>query len=287
MSTITDGAPRLTYSLSIQKENNTDLKNYTNPIISQTQKYNTNISNNSNDINRFSRLHSRLDEINSKISQEKVERENLIHSKINTAEMLLDSNNQNSLKKLREMKTKISELTVLFEQIKHLSKTRQIKCNDVLQNLENKFYSRLKEETNRRKNMEKKFSNIIDKKFKDLKFKLNEETKERNNSFENLKNLNEKFPEFSENLKNFKNLRDQKDEEIKKIVQNKMGYYKELMRKEIKEREKFDEEKMDDIKYSLNSYNKDFRLNKLNREQNYGKLIDLVETTIEQFKNRK
>ena len=287
MSTITDGAPRLTYSLYIQKENNTDSKNYTNPIISQTQKYNTNISNNSNDINRFSRLHSRLDEINSKISQEKVERENLIHSKINTAEMLLDSNNQNSLKKLREMKTKISELTVLFEQIKHLSKTRQIKCNDVLQNLENKFYSRLKEETNRRKNMEKKFSNIIDKKFKDLKFKLNEETKERNNSFENLKTSNEKFPEFSENLKNFKNLRDQKDEEIKKIVQNKMGYYKELMRKEIKEREKFDEEKMDDIKYSLNSYNKDFRLNKLNREQNYGKLIDLVETTIEQLENRK
>lgn len=317
MSTITSGAPRLTYSLSIPKENNiyqnynpqsqtqlsnsfqnnniysTDIKTSTNyqnnPVISQSQPliYNTDISNTSNDINRFNRLHSRLDEINSKICQEKIERENLIHSKINTTEMLLDTNNQNSLRKLREMKTAISGLSVLFEQIRQLSKSRQIKSNDVLQNFENKFNSRLKEEANRRRNIEKKFSNIIDKKFKDLKSKIYEEAKDRNNTFENLQRFNGKLPELNENLKKCKSLREQKDEEITKIVQNKMGYYKELMRKEIKERETFDEENMENIKYSLNGYNKDFRLNKLNREQNHGKLIDLVEATIEQLENKK
>ena len=301
------GATRLTYSLSIPKDYNTqnfnlqnqtqlsnsyiyntDIKNVNNSAIqSQPLIYKTDFSNFSNDINRFNRLHSRLDEINSKINQEKIERENLLHSKINTTEMLLDTNNQNSLRKLREMKNAINGLSNLFEQIKQVSRSRQIDCSNVLQNFEQKFNYRLKEEANRRKNIEKKFSSIIDKKYKDLKYKINEETKERSNIFENFKKFNGKLPEFNENLKNARNLRDKKDEEIKKIVQNKMGYYKDLMRKEIKEREKFDEENMENIKLSLNAYNKDFRLNKLNREQNQGKLIDLVETTIEQLENRK
>ena len=62
-----------------------------------------------------------------------------------------------------------------------------------------------------------------------------------------------------------------------------MNYYNEIMRKEIKNRENFDEQTLDDIKYSYAEFNKQMRQTSFNREQSEGKLIDLIDTTIEQF----
>ena len=62
-----------------------------------------------------------------------------------------------------------------------------------------------------------------------------------------------------------------------------MNFYNNIMRKEIKNRENFDEQTLDDIKSSFAEFNKQMRQTSFNREQSEGKLIDLVEATISQF----
>ena len=62
-----------------------------------------------------------------------------------------------------------------------------------------------------------------------------------------------------------------------------MNYYNDIMRKEIKNRENFDEQTLDDIKSSFTDFNKQMRQTTFNREQSEGQLIDLVDATISQF----
>ena len=62
-----------------------------------------------------------------------------------------------------------------------------------------------------------------------------------------------------------------------------MNYYNDIMKKEIKNRENFDEQTLDEIKYSYAEFNKQMRQITFNREQSEGKLIDLVDATIDQF----
>ena len=261
-----------------------------NPLYLNDSNYinNSNINNISYNDNRFSRIHSRLDEINDKINKEKIEKENLIHSKITTTEMLLDNNNENKARKIKEIKTSIRGLSLLFEQIKQFTKEKNIQSNEILENFENRFNLRLKEEQEKRIILEKRLKSIIDSKFKDMKCKLYENSKERFNELENLKNkMDIQMPQLQAIVDDEKKKRKLKDEEIKEKIKNKMNYYNDIMRKEIKTRENFDEKSLDEIKYSFSDFNKQMRQTTFNREQSQGKLIDLVDATITQIEAKR
>jgi hypothetical protein len=261
-----------------------------NPVYLNDSNYinNSNINNISYNDNRFSRIHSRLDEINDKINKEKIEKENLIHSKITTTEMLLDNNNENIARKIKEIKTSIRGLSLLFEQIKQFTKEKNIQSNEILENFENRFNLRLKEEQEKRIILEKRLKSIIDSKFKDMKCKLYENSKERFNELENLKNkMDIQMPQLQAIVDDEKKKRKLKDEEIKEKIKNKMNYYNDIMRKEIKTRENFDEKSLDEIKYSFSDFNKQMRQTTFNREQSQGKLIDLVDATITQIEAKR
>jgi hypothetical protein len=261
-----------------------------NPVYLNDSNYinNSNINNISYNDNRFSRIHSRLDEINDKINKEKIEKENLIHSKITTTEMLLDNNNENKARKIKEIKTSIRGLSLLFEQIKQFTKEKNIQSNEILENFENRFNLRLKEEQEKRIILEKRLKSIIDSKFKDMKCKLYENSKERFNELENLKNkMDIQMPQLQAIVDDEKKKRKLKDEEIKEKIKNKMNYYNDIMRKEIKTRENFDEKSLDEIKYSFSDFNKQMRQTTFNREQSRGKLIDLVDATITQIEAKR
>ena len=245
---------------------------------------NSNINNISYNDNRFSRIHSRLDEINDKINKEKMEKENLIHSKITTTEMLLDNNNENKARKIKEIKTSIRGISLLFEQIKQFTKEKNTQSNEILENFENRFNLRLKEEQEKRIILEKRLKSMIDSKFKDMKCKLYENSKERFNELENLKTkMDIQMPQLQATFNDEKKVRKARDEEIKEKIKNKMNYYNDIMRKEIKTRENFDEKSLDEIKYSFSDFNKQMRQTTFNREQSQGKLIDLVDATITQI----
>ena len=62
-----------------------------------------------------------------------------------------------------------------------------------------------------------------------------------------------------------------------------MSYYNDIMKKEIKNRENFDEQILDTVKSSFAEFNKQMRQTTFNREQSEGQLIDLVDATISQF----
>ena len=266
--------------------NNTTPLTY-NPIYTNDSNYISNINNSSFNDNRFSRLHSRLDEINDKINKEKMEKENLIHSKITTTEMLLDNNNESRARKIRDIKTSIRGLSLLFEQIKQFTKEKNMQSNEILENFENKFNLRLKAEQEKRINLEKRLKKSIDSKFKDMKRKLYENSKERFTELENLKSrMDIQIPTLQATVDDEKKMRKLKDDEIKEKIKNKMNYYNDIMRKEIKNREMFDEKSLDDIKYTFADFNKQMRQNTFNREQSQGKLIDLVDATITQFEAR-
>ena len=119
---------------------NISLLNQSNPLpYYQTYSNENNISYNSYNDNRFIRLNSRLDEINAKINKEKMEKENLILSKISTTEILLDNNNENRMRKIKEIKNSISDISLLFEQIKQSTKQRNKQSDEILEIFENKF----------------------------------------------------------------------------------------------------------------------------------------------------
>jgi hypothetical protein len=277
-----------------QTQNQNDiLLNNTAPLQSNQNYLNensclSNIMNSSYNDCRFNRLHSRLDEINDKINKEKMEKENLIHSKITTTEMLLDNNNETRARKLREIKTSIRGLSLLFEQIKQFTKEKNMQSDEILENFEIKFNGRLKAEQEKRKILEKRLKSAIDSKFKDMKCKLYDNSKERFTELENLKTkADAEVPQLKAVVEEERKNRKLKDEEIREKIKNKMNYYNDIMKKEIKNREIFDEKNLDDIKYSFADFNKQMRQNTFNREQSQGKLIDLVDATITQFEARK
>ena len=131
-------------NLYSQNQNNSFL-NQTTPLIYKEDN-NSNLNNITYNVNRFNRLHSRLDEINEKINRDKDEKENYIHNKITTTEMILDNNNEIRARKIKEIKTSIRGLSALFEQIKNFSKESNSQSNEILENFENKFNMRLKQE---------------------------------------------------------------------------------------------------------------------------------------------
>lgn len=277
--------------------NKSELNNYQDyqsqsmylPNSSSNLNYNINNNTSYSDINnpRFSRLHYRLDQISSKINQEKQERENLLHSKINTTEILLDNNFSNRIKKIRDIKESIRGLSSLFEQIKICTKKQEVESDQRIQSLENRFYLRLKEEENKRNNIEKKLSNLIDSKFKDMKCEIFNDSKERFNKVENLKiEFERRIPELKKVIKEEKNGRKKEDEECRTKIKEKMEEFNQLMKEEISKRETVDEDNLNTVKNSLAQFNKGLRILKNDRELNQNKLMDLVDATINQIEQK-
>lgn len=254
------------------------------PFYPKTPFYeNNNINNINNDL-RFSRLHSRLDEINTKINKEKIDKESFILNKISNTELMLKTNNENCLRKINEAKNNIKSLYNLLEKIKIFTKKNSEETEQIIDSFELKFNSRLKEEENKRINLEKKLTTLIESKFKDMKFKITEKGKEKAEDQEEIKNkIDEKMPQLKSLIDEEKKKRINKDEEIKEKIKDKMNFYNDIMKKEIKNRENFDEQTLDDIKASFAEFSKQMRQTSFNREQSEGKLIDLVDATISQF----
>jgi tetrahydromethanopterin S-methyltransferase subunit G len=197
-----------------QNQNNSIL-NQTTPLI-YNEDNNSNLNNITYNVNRFNRLHSRLDEINEKINRDKDEKENYIHNKITTTEMILDNNNEIRARKIKEIKTSIRGLSALFEQIKNFSKESNSQSNEILENFENKFNMRLKQEQDKRINLEKRLKGVIDSKFKDMKIKIMDCSNERLDDLENLKNkMDEILPQMKMKVDESKKIRRLKDDEIK------------------------------------------------------------------------
>ena len=168
---------------SQEQNQNKSYLNQTSPLLYESNNNNINPYNyqnsNMNEI-RFSRLHSRLDEINDKINKEKIDKESFIHNKITNTELMLKSNSENWLKKIKEMKNDVKGLYNVLESIKINTKKNSIESDEILDKFENKFNMRLKEEENKRINLEKKLQNLIESKFKDMKYKISEKYKEKN-----------------------------------------------------------------------------------------------------------
>lgn len=252
-----------------------------NNIINNSYNYPNNINN--NEI-RFNRLHTRLDEINTKINKEKVDKESFIHNKITSTELMMKTNNENCLRKINEVKNTIKSLYNFFDQIKLFTKKSSEETEQILETFEKKFNTRLKEEESKRNNLEKKLMNLIDNKFKDMKFKINEKSKDKSEEQDEIKNkMEEQLPQLRGMVEEEKKNRIIKDEEINDKIKEKMNYYNEIMKKEIKTRENFDEQTLDDIKSSFSEFNKQMRQTTFNREESEGKIIDLVDATISQF----
>ena len=267
------------------QKSNTSYLNQTSPIPFHTTYNNYQNLNLTNDNEmRFNRLNSRLEEINSKISKEKTDKEGFIHNKLTNTELVMKTYNETCLRKINEVKNDIKGLYNFFEQIKTFTKKNSEETDQILDSFENKFNARIKEEENKRINLEKKLNNLIDTKIKDMKYKINEKTKDKSEEQEELKNkLEEKLPQVRNIVDDERKQRIIKDEEIKEKIKEKMNYYNDIMKKEIKNRENFDEQILDTIKSSFAEFNKQMRQTTFNREQNEGQLIDLVDATISQF----
>jgi hypothetical protein len=224
--------------ININNTPDTSYMNQTSPIPFHTTLNNyQNLNLNNENQMRFNRLNSRLEEINSKISKEKVDKESFIHNKLTNTELMMKNYNETCLKKINEVKNDIKNLYTFLEQIKMFTKKNSEETEQILDSFENKFNTRIKDEENKRINLEKKLNNLIDTKFKDMKYKIIEKTKDKSEEQEELKNkLEEKLPQVRNVVDEERKNRILKDEEIKEKIKERMSYYNDIMKKEIKNR---------------------------------------------------
>ena len=134
------------YQSQNQEKNQNSFLNQTSPLPFNTKNNyneNSNINFNNNSDIRFSRLNSRLDEINSKIDMEKIDKESFIKNKITSTELMLKTNNENCLRKIKEVRDNIKDLYNFLDQIKTFSKKAGEETDKVLDTFEMKFNARI------------------------------------------------------------------------------------------------------------------------------------------------
>jgi hypothetical protein len=233
---------------------------------------------------RLSRLNDKLDIVNSKIQQEKNNKNLFIQSKIDTAYQQLNDSVQYNSNKFSEIKESILNLYSLLDQIKKNENKRLNDRTILLSNLEKKFDLRYEQEQDHRKIIEDKMSKIIDSKFNDMKLKITEDGKDRFDKIEYLKTLmSRELPKLTNTVKFEKNEREKKDNELKNLINKNSNELQDKINNEIRKREDIDQENLDDVKRSLNNFNKNMRIEKTSREDNENKLLNILELTLEKI----
>ena len=242
--------------------------------------------NNMNLEDKLLNLNNRLENVYLKIKKEKNKNDLIIHSKINMKETLIKFDKDNNIKKIRKIKNDINNLNSLFELIKKFSFEQNINENQKLNEFEEKFNKRLKNEQNIRKNTERNLSILINDKYQKLKNDIKDFSLEGCDEIKKLSIKKEqKIGELKHMIHDEKKERFNQDDEIKKKIFDKMKEYNQKMREEISLRENKDESILESIKKGLKEMKNDLYGVKKERENSQSKLVDLVNNTVAQIEN--
>ena len=95
--------------------------------------------------------------------------------------------------------------------------------------------------------------------------------------------MSRELPKLTNTVKFEKNEREKKDNELKYLIDKNSKEFQDKINNEIRKREDTDQENLDDVKRSLNNFNKNMRIEKTTREDNENKLLNIFELTLEKI----
>ena len=150
--------------------------------------------------------------------------------------------------------------------------------------LEKKINERFDEERAKREDEESRIFNIINFRFKSLLNEINNETRNRLDSFENLKlyldSQNKDSPDLNKNLIKEKNIRYENDNEINEKISQEFDKIENIIKKEKKTREESEQKILDIVQTSGNKNKLELKREKKERKNAEENILGLIEETI-------
>ena len=150
--------------------------------------------------------------------------------------------------------------------------------------LEKKINERFDEERAKREDEESRIFNIINFRFKSLLNEINNETRNRLDSVENLKlyldSQNKDSPDLNKNLIKEKNIRYENDNEINEKISQEFDKMENIIKKEKKTREESEQKILDIVQNSGNKNKLELKREKKERKNAEENILGLIEETI-------
>jgi len=150
--------------------------------------------------------------------------------------------------------------------------------------LEKKINERFDEERAKREDEESRIFNIINFRFKSLLNEINNETRNRLDSVENLKlyldSQNKDSPDLNKNLIKEKNIRYENDNEINEKISQEFDKIENIIKKEKKTREESEQKILDIVQTSGNKNKLELKREKKERKNAEENILGLIEETI-------
>jgi hypothetical protein len=149
---------------------------------------------------------------------------------------------------------------------------------------EKKINERFDEERAKREDEESRIFNIINFRFKSLLNEINNETRNRLDSVENLKmyldSQNKDNPDLNKNLLKEKNIRYENDKEISEKINQEFDKVEKIIQKEKKTREESEQKILDIVQNSGNKNKLELKREKKERKNAEENILGLIEETI-------
>lgn len=216
-----------------------------------------------------------------------------LHEKITGTEERLTDINDQTQKKFQIVRDNVSPLFILPSLSVQLSKIqKQIEeerskfdsftdqKNNYIKILENKINERFNQESELRKEIERRFSVLIDDKFNALKIEISKESRNRYECIENLKTyLENDFPKLQGLVKFEQGERQQNDEAISKKILDEINKLQSICHEDKKTREETEEAILEMLRVMITKMKSDVENERKDREITEETLLSILEDT--------
>jgi hypothetical protein len=173
----------------------------------------------------------------SKIQEDKTSKIEFLHQRVNDVQERLSEVSEQTNKKFSVVRENVAKIQKQIEDEKQKTESLLESKNYYIKVLENKIFERFDQESQIRKEIEKKLFALIEDRFNGLKIEISKESRNRYESIENLKNyLENDVPKLQGLLKFEQSEREENDNSILKKTNEEVQNVQNLVQTEKKSR---------------------------------------------------
>ena len=215
--------------------------------------------------------------LQSSIDGEKATNFEALHEKITGTEERLNDINEQTQKKFQIVKDNINKIQKQIEDERAKFDSYNEAKNNYVKVLENKINERLNQESDLRKEIERRFSILIDDKFNALKIEISKESRNRYECIENLKTND--FPKLQGLVKFEQGEREQNDDAISKKILEEISKLQSICNEDKKTREETEEAILEMLRIMITKMKSDVEGERKDRELTEDTLLTILEDT--------
>lgn len=203
-----------------------------------------------------------------------------LHQRVNDVQERLSEVSDQTIKKFGVVKENIAKIQKQIEEEKLKTESLLESKNLYIKVLENKIFERFDQESQIRKEIEKKLFALIEDRFNGLKIEISKESRNRYESIENLKNyLENDVPKLQGLLKFEQSEREENDNQILKKTNEEVSSVQYQVQNEKKSREETEEAILEMLRIMITKMKSDIENERKERETTEETLLSLLEDT--------